>query len=201
MLHVSSLSCRRGSRLVFREVGFCLAPGALLQITGANGSGKSTLLRVLAGLLSRTDGAITWNDQPVGNDAEAHRARVHYIGHLDALKPELTGVEMLAYWQSLRAASAACAADLFGIDAFKNKPVRFLSAGQKRRLALSRLLQDDAPLWLLDEPTTALDENGQARLAAAIAHHRAKGGIVIAAVHHAMNAPDAKNFAMLEAKR
>lgn len=186
MLEVQSLSCRRSMRPVFREVGFCLAPGGLLQVTGANGSGKSSLLRVLAGLLAPAGGTILWQGRPAADAAEAHRVRLHYIGHQDALKPELTAAEMLDYWRVLRPAAQSEFRDAFGVAAFRHKPVRLLSAGQRRRLTLSRLMLSDAPLWLLDEPATALDHEGQGLLAAAIAAHRAKGGMVIAAVHHVM---------------
>src|ERR1700722_9854277 len=102
MLKVESLSCRRGARPVFHDVAFGLEPGALLLVSGTNGSGKSSLLRVLAGLLAATDGTILWQGEPVANDWAVHRERLHYIGHLDALKPELTVSEMLGYWRALR---------------------------------------------------------------------------------------------------
>jgi heme exporter protein A len=200
MLEVTSLSCRRGGRLIFRDLGFRAPPGALLQITGANGSGKSTLLRVLAGLLPSAEGEILWRGAPVADDPDAHRARLNYLGHLDALKPELTGHETLDYWRALRPSAAPFGDDFFGIGRFLHKPVRMLSAGQKRRLALTRLALDGAAIWLLDEPTTALDVEGQAMLSAAIAAHRAKGGIAAAAVHHAFDAPDVRTFAMPEAR-
>jgi heme exporter protein A len=199
MLDVKSLSCRRNGRLVFREVGFRLAPGGLLQITGANGSGKSSLLRVLAGLLPSAGGEILWQGKAIGEDIEAHRARLQYIGHLDALKPELTGDEMVDYWRVLRTQSGLACGDAFGIDAFRQKSIRVLSAGQKRRLSLSRLMLGGALLWLLDEPATALDGEGQKLLLAQIATHRAKGGMVIAAVHQHLNT-DGQVFTMAEAK-
>ena len=200
MLEAKSLSCRRSARLVFRSIGFRLTPGALLQVTGANGSGKSSLLRALAGLIPFADGQVLWDGKPVADDTEAHRQRFHYIGHLDALKPELTGAEMLAYWQALRPQTGMGNDDPFGIAPFLNKPIRYLSAGQKRRLTLSRLVLSEAPLWLLDEPTTALDSAGQDLLMQNIATHRAKGGIVIAAVHHLLDAPDVQTLAIPERK-
>lgn len=196
MLEARSLSCRRGGRAVFRDIRFRLAGGDLLQITGANGSGKSTLLRALAGLLPLAGGEIVWQGQPVMADIDAYHTRLHYIGHQDALKPELSVEETLGYWRALRAETASTVPDWFGIDAFRHKPVRHLSAGQKRRLSLSRLSLGSAWLWLLDEPTTALDSEGQKLLTDCIAAHRAKGGIVIAAVHHAMDAPISQNLNM-----
>ncbi len=198
MIEVCSLSCRRSARLVFRGVDFRLQSGGILQITGANGSGKSTLLRVLAGLLPADDGEILWHGTSVNTDAATHRQNLHYIGHLDALKPELTGNEMLDYWQALRPTPTHEADDWFGIAAFRHKPVRYLSAGQKRRLALSRLLLNQAPLWLLDEPTTALDVAGQKLLFDAVATHTTKGGMVIAAVHHLLELPNIQTFPMPE---
>jgi heme exporter protein A len=196
MLEVKSLSCRRSGRTVFRGLGFRLSPGSLLQITGANGSGKSTLLRVLAGLLPKAEGDILWQGKPVDEDAEAHRARLHYLGHLDALKSEFSSEEMLDYWCALRHIPIPPRSDRMGTHAFRHKPIRALSAGQKKRVALLRLTLGGAPLWLLDEPTTALDAAGQKMLFALIADHRAKGGMVIAAVHHLLDVQDAPTLAM-----
>lgn len=195
MFEAKSLSCRRGARLVFRDVAFCLPAGGLLQVTGRNGSGKSSLLRVLAGLSPKAGGDIWWHNRALD---DAYRNGLHYVGHQDALKPELTGDEMLDYWRALRNGAVVDFVDAFGIEPFWRKPVRVLSAGQKRRLALSRLMLGEADLWLLDEPATALDSEGQKLLGAAIAEHRAKGGTVIAAVHHVMDVADGQILTMPE---
>jgi heme exporter protein A len=202
MLKVQSLSCQRGRHLVFRDISFSLEAGALMLVTGANGSGKSSLLRVLAGLLPAADGAVLWQEEPVATDAEAHRERLHYIGHLDAVKPELTAGETVDYWRALRPSPTRTDSvlDTFRLGALSEKPVRYLSAGQKRRLALTRLMLDDAPLWLLDEPTTVLDQDGQKILSDLITAHRMKGGIAITAMHHALDLPDAHILAMPEKK-
>jgi heme exporter protein A len=198
MLKVCSLSCRRGRRLVFRDLNFTLAAGDLLLVTGRNGSGKSSLLRVLAGLLPSAEGGIFWQNEPVVDSAR-YATALHYIGHCDAVKPELTVAEMCDYWRVLRRAPRVKDRGFlepFGLAALADHPVRHLSAGQKRRLALTRLALDTALLWLLDEPTTALDRKGQELLAGLIAHHRAKGGIAVVATHHGDEFKSAKTLAL-----
>ena len=189
MLDVQSLSARRGNRRIFCDIGFSLKGGDALAITGANGSGKSSLLRCLAGLLDY-DGTITWNNQPLATAHDDHTPFCHLIGHLDALKPDMTAHEMLDYWRLLYGSTApASPSDPFAITDFEQKPIRFLSAGQRRRVSLTRLICGQAPLWLLDEPTTALDAAATALLFSAIATHRARGGIVIIATHQMLDLP------------
>ena len=196
MLQVKSLACRRGGREVFREIGFTLNAGDALLVTGANGSGKSSLLRVVAGLLPQAEGTIVWRGQSIADDPDVYRQNLHYIGHLDAVKHELTVAEMLDYWRALHCFESTAMDDSFGILALRDKPIRYLSAGQKRRLALSRLTLGHAPLWLLDEPATALDRDGQRILLDCIAKHRAEGGIAIIAAHQDMNVPDTSRYEM-----
>jgi len=158
-----SLACVRGERRVFQDLDFAVPPGGALVLTGANGSGKSSLLRLMAGLLHPTAGDLLWDGRPVAEDAEGHRARLHYLGHLDAVKPVLTLAENLAFWARLRVASGggtlriAAALAAFDLTALAEAPGRRLSAGQRRRLALARLIAAPAELWLLDEPTVGLD--------------------------------------------
>jgi len=182
MFAARSLTIRRGGRFVLRGVDFTVAAGGLLLVTGANGSGKSSLLRALAGLLPASGGEILWHNEAV-QDFAAHRARLHYLGHLDALKAELSVAEMLGYWSALRGAAPPRAdlAEQFGLA--RDMPVRFLSAGQKRRLTLARLTLDDAQLWLLDEPATALDAKGRELLVTLVAAHRKKSGVTVIAAH------------------
>lgn len=187
-LSAAGLTCDRGERRVFAHVAFEVAAGGVLAVVGPNGTGKSSLLRLLAGLLPPAGGQIAWNGQPAADDADAHRARLHYIGHLDALKPTLTPAEMLAFQAALRgqrlgAAAVAAALDAFGLARFANLPARFLSQGQRRRAALARLVATPAPLWLLDEPTLGLDADSVALLAAALARHRSAGGLAVIATH------------------
>jgi heme exporter protein A len=180
------LACRRGERLIFARLSFALGEGGALLLTGPNGSGKSSLIRVMAGLLPPQRGSMTWQDGLIAEDPAAHRARLHLVGHQDAVKPVLTVLETAAFWGGLRggeAAAAQAALERFGLAPLAAYPCRLLSAGQRRRLALARLLASPAPLWLLDEPTTGLDQASTRALEAAIADHRAAGGMVVASTH------------------
>jgi heme exporter protein A len=181
------LACRRGERLVFSGLSFRVAAGAALLLRGPNGSGKSSLLRCMAGLLVPVAGAQTWDDQPVTLDLDAHRGRLRYLGHQDAVKSALTVLENLALWQQLHGlrdpAAIGRALSGLGLDRLAELPARLLSAGQRRRVALARLLASPAPLWLLDEPTTALDDDGVARFARMVGDHRAAGGLVVLSSH------------------
>jgi len=185
-LVAEGLACRRGERLVFAGIDCRLPPGGALLLTGSNGSGKSSLLRILATLLMPAAGRLVWGSVPVAADTARYRAAIHYLGHLDATKPALTAREMLRFWAALRGAAGAdtgAALETFGLADAADFPCRWLSAGQRRRLALARLVTTPAPLWLLDEPTAALDGDGESRLLAAIAAHRAAGGRAVIATH------------------
>ena len=178
------LACRRGERLVFAGLAFTLPPGGALALVGPNGSGKSSLLRVMAGLTPPEAGVLGWDGVAVREDPAAHRTRLHFIGHHDAVKPVLTVAETLAFWAGMRGGHAvAPALERFGLAALADWPCRLLSAGQRRRLALARLAASPAPLWLLDEPLTGLDSDAVADLAAAITAHRAEGGRVAYSTH------------------
>jgi heme exporter protein A len=192
----TDLACLRGARLVFAGLSFRLEPGAALLVTGPNGSGKSSLLRLMAGLIRPFAGALAWDGRPVAEDPDGHRRGVAYLGHLDAIKPVLSALDNLLFWAALaepRAAPARAgrALEAMGLGDLADVPGRYLSAGQKRRLALARLLAAPARLWLLDEPTVALDRDAVGRLEAAIARHRAGGGMVALATHTAIALPDA----------
>lgn len=188
------LSCRRGDRLVFDELDFELPKGGALVLTGPNGSGKSSLLRVMAGLTPALRGTLAWAGTNVTEDPQAHAARLHFIGHQDALKLALTAKEVLFFWAGIRGSSPAharAALQRFRLDSFADWPCRFLSAGQRHRLALARLIASPAPLWLLDEPTTGLDESASTVLTELIAEHRAAGGCVAIATHLTLPIADA----------
>lgn len=191
------LSCVRGERLVFRDLAFALPRGGALVLTGPNGSGKSSLLRLMAGLLPPESGTLTWGDTPVADDPAAHRERVSYLGHLDAVKPVLSALENLTFWAGLGGAGRTDvlrALDGFGLAPLAELPGRVLSAGQRRRLALARLLLVPTKLWLLDEPSVGLDRDSLARLEAACAGHRARGGRIAVATHATIDLPDAHSL-------
>jgi heme exporter protein A len=175
------LVCRRGERFVFAELDFDLVPGGVLLLRGPNGSGKSSLLRVMSGLLRPAAGALAWDGVSIDSDPERHRRRLAFLGHLDAVKPALTAAENLAFWCGPAAVERAL--DCFGIARLARLPARLLSAGQRRRLALGRVVGGPAPLWLLDEPTNGLDSEAEAMFAAALAAHRASGGMAVMALH------------------
>lgn len=188
------LACRRGDRLVFAGLDLALDPGEALVVEGPNGSGKSSLLRLLATLTPPFAGRLEWDGAAVAADPDPMRRDTHYVGHADALKPALTAAENLAFWCRLRGIAAESVPDAlarFGIGRLAELPGRLLSAGQKRRLALARLAAIPARLWLLDEPTVALDGDGVARLRDAIAAHRAGGGMLAASTNVPLDLPGA----------
>ena len=153
--------CFRAERIVFEGLNFALEPGGALILRGANGSGKSSLLRLMAGLGRPLSGTIAWHEADIADDPEAHNRHLHYVGHADPVKPVLTVAENLAFWAALRvqadtaggtAGAVAEALERLGIGHLASVPGRFLSAGQKRRVNLARVLTAKADLWLLDEP-------------------------------------------------
>ncbi len=200
-LTLSGLACLRGERIVFADLDLRVPAGGAVLLTGPNGSGKSTLLRLLAGLLAPIAGTVAWEGEPVADAPDRHRGRVAYVGHLDAVKPAMTVRESVAFWAGLSAdavadATVETALRAMDIVHLADVPGRLLSAGQKRRTNLARLFATGRPLWLLDEPTVALDRASVARLEAGIAAHRATGGIVLASTHAPIAMPDAVTVRM-----
>ncbi len=183
MLQAEGLAAFRGERLVFRDLDFTVAPGGALVLIGANGSGKSTLLRLLAGLVRPIAGRLLWGAEDALADLPSHAARLTYVGHLDGVKPGLTVAENMRFAARMGGGSVDDALEALGLGELADVPARFLSAGQKRRLALARLGLSMAPLWLLDEPTVGLDAASLGRVGAVLRAHRARGGIVVAATH------------------
>ncbi|MBK1665983.1 heme ABC exporter ATP-binding protein CcmA [Rhodospirillum rubrum] len=193
------LLCVRGERAIFAGLSFRLAPGGALLLLGPNGSGKSSLLRLLALLLRPAAGRLTWGGQAVAADPEAHGGRCHYVGHLDAIKPVLALRENVAFWAKLGGAGETHvdrALKAFALSPLAAIPGRMLSAGQKRRANLARLIAAPAPLWLLDEPTTALDRASIGVLEDLIARHRAAGGMVVVSTHQDITLPGATVLAL-----
>jgi heme exporter protein A len=189
------LTCTRADRPVFAGLDFDLPAGGALLLTGPNGSGKSSLLRLMAGLLRPSAGQLTWDGADIAQDPEAHRARLRYLGHLDAVKPVLSLRENLAFAAGLHGPVAEAELQnglaAFALETLAGLPGRVLSAGQRRRLALARLAVSPGTLWLLDEPTVGLDTASQAKLARLMAAHRAQGGRVAAATHVPLDLPGA----------
>jgi heme exporter protein A len=179
----SGVRCVRGGRDVFSGLDFAVSGGELLAVTGRNGSGKTSLLRLIAGLLQPEGGSIALE----GGGAELTLPeQAHYLGHRDAMKPALSVTENLVFWGDFLGgerfdAGASLAA--VGIEHAAHLPAAYLSAGQRRRLSLARLIAVRRPLWLLDEPTAALDTAGQALFADLMRDHLAAGGLIMAATH------------------
>ncbi len=189
-LSSTRLTVERGGRIVFSDLSFTLDAGSSLTITGPNGAGKSTLLRVLAGLLPLASGTVSFI--PASEETLAEQS--HYVGHADALKSLLTPVENLEFLGAMLGAghggmAAAAALAKFGLSHVAGLPVAYLSAGQRRRVTLARLLVANRPIWLLDEPLTALDRASQALMAQVMAAHLAQGGMIVAATHAPLGLP------------
>ena len=200
MLSARALACRRGRRLLFRGLSLRLPTGSITWLRGRNGSGKTSLLRLLAGLSAPAEGAVFWNDQPLPGAAVAARAGTLYIGHVNALKDELTMAESLAFLACLQGLDQApvralAALERLGLRSRRDAMVRTLSQGQRRRGALARLALDDAPrTWLLDEPFDALDIDSTALLAGLIEAHAARGGAVLLTSHQPVALAGAVEF-------
>jgi heme exporter protein A len=195
----NGLACRRGEIPVFEDLDFAADAGEALWLAGPNGSGKSSLLRLMAGLLEPVDGAIAWGGASIAADREAHRARLRYLGHLDAVKPHLSVAENLRFWAEYWDAphnTVAPALERVGLARLRDAAGRRLSAGQRRRLALARLLLAPAALWLLDEPTAALDSDGIVLFSELVAECRARGGIVVFSSHEVLALPDVRRLAL-----
>jgi heme exporter protein A len=184
-LQADQVSCIRGDRLVLDGVGFAVPAGGAMLLLGPNGAGKTTLLRVLAGLKRRDAGTITLDG------SADYAGRVAYLGHQDAIKPGLSALENLTFAARIGGGDPAAALHDAGLSPLAALPARMLSAGQKRRLALARLSVLRVPLWLLDEPTIGLDSAAIDRFGAALAAHRAAGGMVVAATHLPLPLPGA----------
>ena len=181
-LTVENLMGIRGQRVLFRGLSFRVSAGTVLSLEGPNGVGKTSLLRMIAGFLAPATGTIALDDV---SDAEERGKRIGWLGHQDAAKPQLTPHEVLTFFARLYGADADVEAALarVGLAKIAALPCQYLSAGQKKRLALARLVLLARPLWLLDEPLSSLDADGRARAVELITAHVAQGGIAVAATH------------------
>ncbi|SCW71353.1 heme exporter protein A [Rhizobium mongolense subsp. loessense] len=201
-LDASNLAARRGEDLIFADVSFRLDAGEALVLTGKNGSGKSTLLRVVAGLLRPERGTVEFTDSRGETDRNSREVS-HYLGHRNAMKSELTVSENLAFWQDFLGdvlgaseLSIEDAAEAVGLSDITHLPFGYLSAGQQRRFAFAKLLVAYRPVWILDEPTAALDASADRLFADLIDTHRRKGGIVVAATHQPLGLESARELKM-----
>jgi heme exporter protein A len=181
-LSAVDLACHRGGRDVFAGLSFAVAAGEVLAVTGRNGAGKSSLLRTIVGLVRIAHGRLGLE----GGDAELTIAeQAHYLGHQDALKPSLSVAENLRFWTAFLGSAVDIhpSLDAVGLDDLADLPAAYLSAGQRRRLSIARLIAVKRPIWLLDEPTSTLDAAAQDRLTGLMRAHLAGGGLIVAATH------------------
>ena len=183
LLRLDRVACRRGGRLLFEELSLGLAPGEAAVVTGPNGVGKSSLLRLAAGLLQPAAGTVETSAVALADDRLALDER-RSLG------------AALGFWAGLDGGDAIAALAAMGLDHLADAPVRILSTGQRKRATLARVIASGASLWLLDEPVNGLDAEGQERLAAAMAAHRAAGGAILAATHQALGLDGARTVAL-----
>jgi heme exporter protein A len=192
-LLVDSVQGARGDRILFSNLSFDLSRGRLLHITGPNGSGKTTLLRILCGLLTPLEGVVRWHGHDIRSSASTHRRECTYIGHRDGLKAELTALENLQVNAHMSGCHDQKVIDdslrLLGLWEYQDLLVGHLSAGQRRRLALGRLLVKRAILWILDEPFTAIDVDGRDIVEAQLISHVQENGIIVLTSHQALSHP------------
>jgi len=195
-LDVEQLCCIRDQRVLFKNLSFQLHSGECLQIEGLNGAGKTSLLRILCGLLSPQEGLICWRGEDIIQNRTGYHSDLLYIGHTPGLKDELNPLQNLRFYGTLNRYDHTFSAALeqVGLFGYEDVPVRSLSAGQKRRVALARLWLSDAPLWILDEPLTAIDSAGVSNLEQRLAQHCAQGGCLVLTSHQALNLPGLRSL-------
>lgn len=201
-LMVEALCARRGEDLIFKDISFTLEGGESLVLTGRNGSGKSTLLRAVAGLLRPESGRVTWQSEAADPQMRAAEA-CHYLGHRNAMKAELSVSENLGFWKNFigdfpggHGMSVDEAARSVGLGDIAHLPFGYLSAGQQRRMAFAKLLVAWKPVWILDEPTAALDVSAETVFTTLIKTHLSQGGIVLAATHQPLGLENARELKM-----
>ncbi|MDN6631799.1 MAG: cytochrome c biogenesis heme-transporting ATPase CcmA [Enterobacterales bacterium] len=187
MLNISLLTCSRDERVLFSQLSFQVNAGEMVQIEGPNGAGKTTLLRMIAGLSQPESSDIQWQQKSIRKQREEYQQQMIYLGHQAGVKSVLTPFENLAFYQEVQGDNnqdaiwdALAQVDLIG---YEDVPVAQLSAGQQRRVALARLWLSNAKLWILDEPLTAIDKAGGAKLSALFEQHTRLGGIILLTTH------------------
>ena len=184
----NAISCIRSDRIIFQRLSFSVKDGEVLYLKGPNGCGKSSLLRIMAGLLKPTEGVLYWNEENISKSIGSYLGEFQYVGHQNAIKGALSVKENLEFWAkiyNLKYSNIAIddALQAFRLDGLADLPARFLSAGQKRRLNLCRLSATNSRIWLLDEPSTSLDDAGSLCLKELITSHLDRGNMVIMATH------------------
>lgn len=189
MLELVNLDCVRGGRMLFRNLNLSVAEGSLIQLQGPNGSGKTSLLRIISGLMAPENGEVRWQGADIRTLGEEYSQDIAYLGHRNGIKEELTPLENLRIsvgvsGNKLDAGEARAALKQVGLESRQHLPTRFLSEGQRRRAALSRLIISTAKLWLLDEVFAALDTSAVELVRTVIEGHLNKGGMAIVATHH-----------------
>jgi heme exporter protein A len=193
-LIAEGLTSIRGGRAVYSALSFAVEAGGALILTGPNGAGKTTLIRTLAGLLDPAAGRVRLDP---GDPVQSLGEQCHYVGHLNGVKSSMTVEANATFWCGFLGGArerVVSALEAFGLAALAEIPAAYLSAGQKRRLGLARLLLAERPLWLLDEPTVSLDTAAQEMLAGAVSAHRARGGMVVAATHMPLGLTDTREL-------
>ncbi|HIE1309203.1 TPA: cytochrome c biogenesis heme-transporting ATPase CcmA [Serratia marcescens] len=187
MLEAKSLSCVRDERILFSELSFSVQPGDIIQVEGPNGAGKTSLLRILAGLARPDGGEVCWRGRSTLRDRAGYQQDLLFIGHQPGIKAVLTPFENLQFYQAVRGTTDHPAIwralEQVGLVGYEDLPVAQLSAGQQRRVALARLWLSAAPLWILDEPLTAIDKQGVAELISLFEQHAQRGCMVLLTTH------------------
>ena len=191
-LQAQNLACERDDRWLFRDLNLDIRAGEIVRVEGPNGSGKTTLLKILSGQLADYEGELFWGERPMQEARDAFLSSLLYLGHAPGVKAVLTPLENLAWYQALAAHAGGekaryLALQEVGLAGFEDVPAGQLSAGQQRRVALARLVLTPRPLWVLDEPFTAIDRDGVAALEQRLVAHARRGGCVLVTTHHELS--------------